>query len=51
MLEAAWYEEWENLSIEKDINSLIENMHWHCNQIIDHSEENNFYDQIYNFCI
>ena len=43
MLEAAWYKEWENLSIEKDINPLIENMHRRCNQVIDHSGGNNFH--------
>jgi len=39
----AWLKEWGNLSVENDINPLINNQWRRVNQVFDHRGNNNFY--------
>lgn len=42
-LRLAWLEEWENLSVENDINPFINNQWRRVNQVFDHNGNNNFH--------
>jgi len=43
-LELAWYDEWDKLDIEKDINSFILNQKHRVNQIILKQGDNHFHE-------
>jgi transposase len=42
-LEAAWYEQWELLDVEVDINPLFDNMQAICQQVVGQGGDNRFH--------